>query len=183
MATPPEAIIQQHIEVLRKSLFQKPEKCIVPARVYVSRDGHKLKKDPVSFVRRFGGVTEVGAVSYTNQSNWMSFDEYVEFKDHPLNLGSVIYPGVVLAATTGIIILDFDNHDRIPDLDVVQQQQIKYLQSIVGVDEDFYVERSISGSGYHVIINGDWPYEGQNAPNFQVFNKGGFVVLTGDDPR
>ena len=101
----------------------------------------------------------------TDSSTWGTFEQAVA-------TGSPI--GFVFTVNDPYAIIDLDNKAHKP---ATPAQLQLHNQILTGIDS--YIERSISGSGYHVVIRGQVPH-GVNYGNVELYSSGRYMIFTGD---
>lgn len=82
--------------------------------------------------------------------------------------------GFVFSTSDPYAIIDLDNKPHKP---ATPAQLTLHNQILTGIES--YIERSISGSGYHVVIRGSVPH-GINYGNVELYSSGRYMIFTGD---
>ena len=101
----------------------------------------------------------------TDPSTWGTFAQ-AEVLGAPI--------GFCLAKTDPYAIIDLDNKPTKP---ATPEQLEIHNQILTGVDS--YIERSISKTGYHVVVKGSIP-TGVNFGNIELYSWGRMMIFTGD---
>lgn len=96
---------------------------------------------------------------------WGTFDEAVA-TGRPI--------GFVFSKKDPYAVIDLDNKPHAP---ATPAQLEIHNQILEGIDS--YIERSISGCGYHVIVKGSVP-NGINFGNIELYSDGRMMIFTGD---
>ncbi len=100
-----------------------------------------------------------------NPQTWGTF-EHAASRNAPI--------GFVFTSTDPYAIIDLDNKPHKP---ATPAQLSLHNQILTGIES--YIERSISGSGYHVVIKGAIPH-GVNYGNVELYSSGRYMIFTGD---
>ncbi len=116
---------------------------------------HKRPLDP-----RTGHFADI-----TNPRHWGTFEEATQ-SGRPI--------GLVFSPNDPYAIIDLDNKPHKP---ATPSQLALHNQILTGINS--YIERSISGSGYHVVIKGSIPH-GVNYGNVELYSSGRYMIFTGD---
>lgn len=98
-------------------------------------------------------------------STWGTFEQAVAH-------GSPI--GFVLSKNDPYAIIDLDNKPHKP---ASPEALVVHNQILTGVES--YIERSISGTGYHIVVRGSIP-TGVNFGNIELYSDGRMMIFTGD---
>jgi primase-polymerase (primpol)-like protein len=108
--------------------------------------------------------------SSTDEQTWTTFDDALEYAE----TGDADGIGFVFTADDPFVGIDLDDcRDRgTGNVDEVAQDIIDRLDS--------YTERSPSGTGYHVIIQGELPGERNRRGSIELYDTARFFTVTGD---
>lgn len=101
--------------------------------------------------------------SVTDPGTWRSFEEAVN--------GGWPYIGFVFSQDDPYTFIDLDNKEASPFVEMNHLKRIHDLQS--------YTERSIGGSGYHIIVKGAVP-RSYKTRSFEIYASLRFAIFTGD---
>ncbi|KAB1186622.1 MULTISPECIES: hypothetical protein [Haloferax] len=125
---------------------------------------------------RTGAETKVpqdvtgGYASATDAKTWTTFDE------------ALAYAEAGNADGVGFVFTDDDPYVGI-DLDKCRDSETgeteEWSQMIID-RMDSYTEVSPSGTGYHIIINGDLPPDGNRTGNLELYDQARFFTVTGE---
>lgn len=110
---------------------------------------------------RIPGSTAFASV--IDPTTWRSFDQAVA--------GGWPNIGFVFTKGDPYVLIDLDNKEGDPLIDMNHQQRINDLQS--------YTERSMSGKGYHVIVRGELP-RAYKTKSFELYDTERYAVFTGN---
>ena len=107
--------------------------------------------------------------SSTNPSTWRSFGSAMD----AVYCGRYDYVGFVFN-DNGIVAIDIDDgYDEEGFLSPL-------ASDIIGVCKS-YTERSRSGRGFHILLNGDIPFKGKNNRNgVEIYKTARYFIMTGD---
>lgn len=107
--------------------------------------------------------------SSVNPATWSSFDDAVL----SVKVGIHDYIGFVFA-DNGIVGIDIDDGFS-PD------GRLTELAEDILANSWSYTERSRSGRGFHIFVQGDIPFKGKNnLAGVEVYKTGRFFIMTGD---
>lgn len=99
-------------------------------------------------------------------STWGSFEEATR--------SGLMNIGFVLTANDPYAIIDLDNKPTKP---CTPEQLERHQRILSGFDS--YTERSMSGTGYHIIVKGSIP-KGVNKDNVEIYSSGHYLICTGN---
>jgi hypothetical protein len=125
----------------------------------------KLKKAIIS------PVNSAFAQSDTPES-WVSYAQakaYMERYNH--------YNGLVFALSKGIVFIDIDH--AIKDGEIVSPEAKRLLELL----PDTYTEKSVSGTGIHILLKGGLPddaYRRNNEKGIEMYDNRRFICITGN---
>ncbi|MCM5673365.1 DnaB-like helicase C-terminal domain-containing protein [Staphylococcus hominis] len=118
-----------------------------------------------------------------NKITWNDTDELYTFSEvRNAYESSNQFDGISFnVAGSGLIIIDIDLENDENGQPTLTEKEKPFLNA-------GYVENSVSGHGYHVVLKGDLPTSLQNSKNIydehnnklEVFYKTGFIAVTGD---
>lgn len=118
-----------------------------------------------------------------NTITWNNTDELYTFSEvRNAYESSNQFAGVSFnVAGSGLVIIDIDLENDENGKPTLTEKEKPFLNA-------GYVEKSVSGRGYHVVLKGDLPTSIQNSKNIydehnnklEVFYKTGFIAVTGD---
>lgn len=126
---------------------------------YAERDG-KMTKIPLTF-------TGHGA-SVIDPKTWCSFEQAVAVCSGYNGIGFVLHH------TDPFTIIDLDNKPEHPCTPEQLERHTKIFEAF-----DSYTERSVSGTGVHIIVRGRIP-SGVHRDNVEAYSTGRFMICTGD---
>jgi primase-polymerase (primpol)-like protein/uncharacterized coiled-coil protein SlyX len=126
------------------------------------RDG-KPTKVPIS-------PTNGGFASSTDEQTWTSFDDALEHAE----IGKADGIGFVFTADDPFVGIDLDDC-RDPETDAVDETAQDIIDRL-----DSYTERSPSGTGYHVIVQGELPGSRNRKGKVEMYDSVRFFTVTGE---
>ncbi len=126
---------------------------------YLERDG-KMTKIPLTFTGH--------AASVIDPSTWCSFEQAIAVCAGYNGIGFVLHH------TDPFTIIDLDNK---PEHSCTPEQLERHTKIFQAFDS--YTERSVSGTGVHIIVRGRIP-SGVHRDNVEAYSTGRFMVCTGD---
>lgn len=111
-----------------------------------------------------------GAASVTDPATWSDFETTFAYaKPRGLHVGHV------LTKKSGFSIIDIDDK---PDKPLTDEQQARNA-AILNHFKDTYIERSVSGRGYHIIVKGTIP-SGVHRDGIEIYSDARYMICTGD---
>lgn len=111
-----------------------------------------------------------GAASVTDPATWSDFETALAYAGaHGLHVG------FVLTKEAGFTIIDLDDKPDKPLTDEQRARQAAILEHF----SDTYIERSVSGRGYHIIVRGVIP-SGVHRDCIEMYSDGRYMICTGD---
>jgi len=126
---------------------------------YVEKDG-KQTKIPYTFTGK--------AASVIDPQTWCSFEQALAV------CGGFNGVGFVLHHTDPFTIIDLDNKPEHPCTPEQLERHTKIYEAF-----DSYTERSVSGTGVHIIVSGRVP-SGVHRDNVEAYSTGRYMICTGD---
>ena len=111
-----------------------------------------------------------GAASVTDPATWSDFETTFAYAK-PRGL----HVGYVLTKEAGFTITDLDDK---PDKPLTDEQRARQA-AILDHFSDTYIERSVSGRGYHIIVRGVIP-SGVHRDCVEMYSDGRYMICTGD---
>lgn len=126
---------------------------------YVEKDGRKTKI-PYTFTGH--------AASVTNPQTWCTFDQAIAVCSKFNGIGFVLHHN------DPFTIIDLDNKPASPCTPEQLDRHTKIFEAF-----NSYAERSISGTGVHIIVRGHLP-SGVHRDNVEAYSTGRFMICTGD---
>lgn len=133
----------------------------VCADMSINPETGKPKKHPLN--PRTGQMASVD-----DRSTWGTFEEAIR-------TGLPI--GFVLSTQDPFCIIDLDNKPSAPASPEELERHYKILKAF-----DSYTERSVSGTGFHIIVKGAIP-SGVHRDKVEVYSSGRYMICTGDVVR
>lgn len=89
------------------------------------------------------------------------------------------YKGLVFALTSGITFIDID-HAIDKTTGAILSEEAKQLMLLLA---DTYIEKSVSGTGVHLLVKGSLPKNARNRNNkkgLEMYDNNRFICITGD---
>lgn len=113
--------------------------------------------------------------SINNPASWGTFNDVVATVDRDRTMSGI---GLVLTQDDPYTVLDIDNKPENP----ASEDELRAHQRIL---ERFcsYTERSVSGSGYHIVIRGTVRGRGRDRGHVGVYSSQRYITFTGDVVR
>jgi hypothetical protein len=108
------------------------------------------------------------AASVTDPTTWVDFNIAVDASKKFDGIGFVLVKG------DGYTIIDLDNKPEKPATPEQLDRHSKILESF-----NSYAERSVSGTGVHIVVKGQLP-SGVHRDNVEAYSDGRYMAFTGD---
>lgn len=108
------------------------------------------------------------AASVSDPNTWCSFEQAIAVCSGYNGIGFVLHH------TDPFTIIDLDNKPEHPCTPEQLERHAKIFQAF-----DSYTERSVSGTGVHIIVRGRIP-SGVHRDNVEAYSTGRFMICTGD---
>ncbi|MDQ2055285.1 hypothetical protein [Halobellus sp. H-GB7] len=108
--------------------------------------------------------------SSTDEQTWTSFDDALEYAE----LGDATGIGFVFTDDDPFVGVDLDDC-RDPDSGTADEAAEDIIDRL-----DSYTERSPSGTGYHVLVQGELPDGRNRKGTIEMYDSGRFFTVTGD---
>jgi hypothetical protein len=132
-------------------------------RTYPNKDG-KLKKIIIN-------PADSSFAHSDNPKTWVRFEQAKAYAE------SYRYKGLAFALKNGITFIDIDH--AIKDGEIVSKEAKRLLELL----PDTYTEKSVSGTGIHILLKGSLPpdaYRRNDRKGIEMYDSRRFICMTGD---
>ena len=139
------------------------DKCVWAVASMEFLDEHEIKRDKSPRGR------DGRRVQIDEPADWMTYDEAVA-----MNAGAI---GFLLQKTDDFVFIDIDSC-KMPEEEKHRDQALRAFSK----NDKFqgtYIEKSYSGTGYHILLRGE-NSDGRRRNPFEIYTHSRFVITTGD---
>ncbi len=131
----------------------------------------KTKKPPI----QAAGQNQGRLADPTNPQHLCSFERAMRYykmnKGEPMQGGVVAGIGFVLTKQTGIVGIDLDH---CVENGIVNPWAAEIIEAVGG-----FAELSPSGSGVHIYIKGQLPFDGRRSGGMEIYSNNRYLTVTG----
>ncbi|WP_018275689.1 AAA family ATPase [Teredinibacter turnerae] len=107
--------------------------------------------------------------SVTDSSTWASFEEAKKFAEQ-----NDLHLGFVFTHDDPFVFIDLDNKE-------CDENRARLHSEILQSAGDTYIERSLSGKGYHIVLRGEMELGRRNSENgLEIYPHERYMLVTGD---